>query len=371
MVFLLVLSFGTGFGFSQSLLGPAPGLPEEFNTLPEVWHYLEDYYVNKHSIDPQELSEGAIEGLLEALDDPYTYYLDAETYQLAISDLQGSFEGIGAVITVEDDELTVVSPIAGSPADGAGIRAGDKILEVDGEPTSAMSLQEAVLRVRGPKGTTVTLLILHQGETTPTEMEIRRAEITIDSVCLDLLPDNIAHIRITHLSERTHAEFSSALDDARGDGAEGIILDLRNNPGGYLHVAVDIASEFLDGGIVLYEADDEGNIVKEWPASPGGLALDLPVALLVNGGSASGSEVLAGALRDRGRAPLIGTRTYGKGSVCLVQELSDGSAVYVTTTRWLTPDGRLIEGQGLAPDFEITDEETQLQFAIEHVKAQL
>jgi len=379
MVLLILVSFFAGFTFSQSLSRPASQLPPEFDTLSEVWQTLENYYVNKEALDPDELSEAAINGLLEALGDPYTSYVDAETYKLSIPELEGSFEGIGAVIAMEDGEITVVSPIAGSPAEAQGIRAGDKILEIDGQPTSGMSLAEAVLKIRGPQGTKVTLLILHPGETTPLEVEVIRAQIELDSVYLKMLPDDIAYIQITYFTERTHEELVAALNDAIETGAKGIILDLRNNPGGYLHIVVEVADEFLDGGIVLYQADDDGNITREWPASPGGLATDLPLVLLVNGGSASGSEVLAGALQDRERAPLIGTTTYGSGSVKAFYELSDGSALYLTTGRWLTPNGRLIEGVGLTPDIEVamTEEDIesgrdpQLERAIEYIEEAL
>ncbi len=376
VVLLIVLSFGAGFAYSKLFTPAAPELPAEFDTLGEVWELLSLDYVNKDALDPEELSRGAIEGMLEALGDPYTSYL--ESYQLASSDLEGSFEGIGAIVSMEDGELTVVSPIAGGPAERQGMRAGDKILEVDGEPTSEMNLIEAVLKIRGDKGTTVTLLILHQGETTPVAIEIVREEIKLDSVYLDMLPEDTAHIRITHFVERTPDELTEALNSALQSDAWGIILDLRGNPGGYLDVVVDVADEFLDGGIILYEADSEGDIIEEWTASSGGLATDLPLIVLVDGGSASGSEVLAGALRDRGRATLIGTKTYGKGSVNILHELSDHSALYVTMARWLTPDRHLIEGVGLIPDIEveITEEDIasgrdpQLERAIEYLQAQ-
>ncbi len=376
VVVLIVLSFGAGFAYSKLFTPAAPELPAEFNTLGEVWELLSEDYVNNEALDPEELSRGAIEGMLEALGDPYTSYL--ESYQVAWSDLEGSFEGIGAIVSMEDGELTVVSPIAGGPAERQGVRAGDKILEIDGEPISGMNLMEAVLKVRGDKGTTVTLLILHQGETTPVAIEIVREEIKLDSVYLDMLPDDIAHIRITHFAERTPDELTSALNDALQSGAWSIILDLRGNPGGLLDVVVDVVDEFLDGGIILYAADDEGDIIEEWPASSGGLATDLPLIVLVDGGSASGSEVLAGALRDHERATLIGTITYGKGSVNILHELSDGSALYVTTARWLTPDLHLIEGVGLTPDIEVeitaediaSGQDPQLESAIEYLQAQ-
>lgn len=376
VVVLIILSFGAGFAYSQLLTGAAPELPAEFNTLGEVWELLSEDYVNNEALDPEELSRGAIEGMLEALGDPYTSYL--ESYQVAWSDLEGSFEGIGAIVSMEDGELTVVSPIAGGPAERQGVRSGDKILEVDGEPTSEMNLMEAVLKVRGDKGTTVTLLILHQGETRPVAIEIVREEIKLDSVYLDMLADDIAHIRITHFAERTPVELTEALNNVLQSGVWSIILDLRGNPGGLLDVVVDVVDEFLDGGIILYAADDAGDIIEDFPASSGGLATDLPLIVLVDGGSASGSEVLAGALQDHERATLIGTITYGKGSVNILHELSDGSALYVTTARWLTPDLHLIEGVGLTPDIEVeitaediaSGQDPQLESAIEYLQAQ-
>lgn len=372
---LIVLSFGAGFAYSQ-LLHTTPELPDEFNALRDIWNILSDDYVNNEALDPEELSKGAIEGMLEALGDPYTSYM--ENYDLAASDLQGSFEGIGAIISVKNSELTVVSPIAGGPAERQGVRSGDKILKVNGEPTSNMSLTEAVLKIRGEKGSTVTLLILHQDENTPVEVEIIREEIEIDSVYLDMLPDDIAHLQITYFAKTTPGEFTTALNNALQSGTRGIILDLRGNSGGYLYVVADVASEFLDGGIILYEADNAGDIIEEWTASTGGLATDMPLVVLIDGGSASGSEVLVGALQDHGRATLIGTKTYGKGSVNVLHRLSDNSAIYVTTARWLTPDRHLIEGKGITPDIEveITEEDIssgrdpQLESAIEYLQDQ-
>ena len=378
ILLVFLLAFGAGFAYSQ-LLDPraTSEFPEELHAIEEVWWLLSEDYVNNDALDPEKLSRGAIEGMLEALDDPYTSYF--ESYDVVSSALEGgSFEGIGAVVTMKDGEFAVVSPIAGGPAERQGVRAGDKILEIDSETTSGMSLIEAVLKVRGEVGTTVILLILHKNENTPVTIEIVREEITIDSVYLDMLPDNIAHIQITQFASGTSDELTTALSDAIQSGAWGIILDLRGNPGGYLDVTVDVASEFLDGGIVLYEADEEGNIIKEWTASSGGLVIDLPIAVLVDGGSASGSEVLAGALQDRGRAALIGTETFGKGSVNIVRELSDGSAIVITKARWLTPNHHTIEGVGLTPDIEVnitaddiaSGRDPQLESAIQYLGAQ-
>lgn len=378
ILLVFLLAFGAGFAYSQ-LLDPraTSEFPEELHSIEEVWWLLSEDYVNQDALDPEKLSRGAIEGMLEALNDSYTSYF--ESYDVVSSYLEGgSFEGIGAIITLEDGELTVVSPIADGPAERQGVRSGDKILEIDGEPTSGMSLIEAVLKVRGEIGTTVILLILHQNENTPVTIEIVREEITISSVYLDMLPEDIALIQITRFADKTSDELIVALSDALQSGAGDIILDLRGNPGGYLDVTVDVAGEFLDGGIVLYEADEAGNIFKEWTASSGGLAIDLPIVVLVDDGSASGSEVLAGALQDRGRATLIGTETFGKGSVNVVRKLSDGSALVVTTARWLTPDYHQIEGVGLTPDIEVnitaddiaSGRDPQLESAIQYLGAQ-
>jgi carboxyl-terminal processing protease len=315
--------------------------------------------------------------MLEALGDPYTAYM--ESHEIELSDLEGSYEGVGAYVSMEDGQLTVVSPIAGSPAEREGVRANDRILEIDGESTTDMSLMEAIMKIRGPKGSSVTLTILHQGEYEPVDITIVREEIQLESVYLDVLPENIAHLRITHFEADTTGEFTSALGDALDSGVSGIIVDLRGNPGGYLHIVVDIADEFLDGGIVLYEADDSGNVMDEYPATAGGMATEIPLVVLVDNSSASGSEVLAGALRDNGRATVIGTTTYGKGSVNILRRLSDGSGLYITIARWLTPNHHLIEGVGLVPDIvvELTEEDidvgidTQLEYAIEYLQSHL
>ena len=377
VVLVIVLAFAAGFFYSQLLLDdPAANLPDEFDILGESWGLLSTFYVNQSALDPEALSTGALRGMLEALGDSYTSYV--ESYLLASSDLAGSFEGIGALVAIEDGQLTVVSPIVGGPAEQQGVLAGDRILQVDGQSTAGMSLTEAVLMIRGPKGTEVTLLIMHRGETTPLEITIVRQEIKLDSVYQDMLPGDIAYIEITHFKQATADEMADALGEAIDSQAQAVILDLRGNPGGYLQTVVDIADLFLDGGIVLYEADDSGNIIKEWTADAGGLALDLPLAVMVDGGSASGSEVLAGAFQDRGRGVLIGTTTFGKGSVAVLQQVSNDAALYITTARWLTPDGHLIEGLGLTPDYvvELTEEDiaagndTQLDFAISYIEGQ-
>ncbi len=381
LLIIVVLAFGAGLAVSAEFLpSPSQVVYSEETTgklglLGEIWNALTQKYVDKGALDADTLGEGAIRGMLEALGDPYTAYIDAEHYKLERSSFQGSFEGIGALVGLDNGELVVRAPIANSPAQRAGIRANDKILAVDGEPTAGLTLVEAVSRIRGPRGTLVRLTVLHQGELDPVEVQIVRDEIKADSVELTMLPDNIAHIWITHFSDRTNSELATVLKDTREDGAVGIILDLRANPGGLLTAAVEVASQFLKKGIVVYQLDGEGER-RDWEVRPGGLATDTPLAILVNGSTASGSEVVAGALQDAGRGPLIGERTFGKGSVWEFFELSDGSALAITVSRWYTPSGRLIEGEGLVPDFEVQVTEadlengadTQLQRAVDYIK---
>jgi len=375
---VIVLAFVVGFTLPSVLsLGHGTGqLPREFDSLIEVWTLLRQDYVNQSAIDPEILAQGAIDGMLEALGDPYTaYYYDYEEFN---DYLEGQFEGIGVFFSIDDGILTVVSPIKGSPADNTGIKAGDIILEVDGESTLGFTDLDAITRIRGPKGTTVTLLIQHEGEDAPVEIQIVRDTITEPSVYYESLSDNIGYIQITHFASSTANEFKTALVDLMDNGSEGLVIDLRENPGGFLDTVSDIADELIDTGIILYVANDDLEVSQEYTAEPGGLAVDIPLAVLVDGGSASGSEVLAGALQDHERAVIIGTLTFGKGSVDSIYELQNGSALYLTTSRWLTPDKHLIEGIGITPDFlvEIGEEDatngidTQLNFAIEYLQSQ-
>jgi carboxyl-terminal processing protease len=358
------LSFGAGCVLgTRNSSEPETGL----EVVEEAWEVILQDYVDKDNLDTGTLAQGAIEGMVEALDDPYTSYLDAETYQLSLRSLEGKFEGIGAYVGMRDEQLIIIAPIADSPADKAGIKAGDVILEVDGESTSDMSLAEAVLNVQGPAGTTVTLLILHEGETEPVVIEIVRAEIELPSVQFEMR-EEIAYINITYFSERTAQELSPVVESINQQAATGIILDLRSNPGGLLGAVVDAAGFFLDEGVVLDVVDNEGNR-DIYSVRPGEISTDLPMVVLVDEYSASGSEVLAGALQDHGRATIAGAKTFGKGSVNILRQFTDGSGLYITSARWLTPNGRLIEGEGLYPDYELELEgEDAIQWAIDYLR---
>jgi len=363
LVVSLALSFGAGCTLGDRT---PPSLGPGLDSIVEAWDIIVNDYVGKDGLDTSTLSQAAIKGMVEALDDPYSAYLDAETYQLSLSDLAGKFEGIGAYVAVKDEQIIIIAPIPDSPAAKAGIKAGDIILGIDDKPTSEMSLAEAVLYIRGPKDTSVRLLILHQGETEPEEIEIVRAEIELSSVHFEMKGD-IAYINITYFSERTNEELSPVLQSIIQEAATGIILDLRSNPGGLLQTVVDVASYFLEKGVVVDVVDNQGQHTTS-TVRPKGAATDLPLVVLVDSYSASGSEVLAGALQDYDRAIIAGTTTYGKGSVNILHQLEDGSGLYITTARWLTPNGRPIEGKGIGPDYELDLEEDAIQWAIDYLK---
>jgi len=345
-VLSLILSFGAGCALGAKT-------PEEagLGKVEEVWNIVFQDYVERDKLDANALREGAIEGMLEALNDPYSTYLDAETYQLSLSNLEGKFEGIGARVTVKEEQLIVVAPIEDTPAEKAGIKAGDIILEISGESARGLTLEEAVLKIRGPKGTPVRLLVLHQGETEAEEIEIIRGEIEVPSIHFEMKGD-IAYIRIGEFSRRTSEELAPFVESIIEEAATGIILDLRSNLGGVLQETVDVAGYFLREGVVVRMVDNRGQETHS-VVGASQLTIDLPMVVLVDSFTASGGEVLAGALQDYDRAIVAGSKTFGKGSVNILRQLGDGSGLYITTARWLTPKGRPIEGEGITPDYEL------------------
>ena len=364
LVAVVALAFGVGYNQGRAPAGGGEGL----GVVEEAWDIIFRDYVDRDKLDSGELSKGAIEGMIEALDDPYSSYIEAGTYEIGMSGLEGEIEGIGAQVGMREEKLTIISPIPNSPAAQAGIKAEDVILEIDGASTAEMNVVEAVLKIRGPKGTPVTLLIQHKGEAEPEEIEIIRATIELSSVALEMRGD-IAHLTITHFSRRTATELQPKLQDIEQAGAEGIILDMRGNPGGILDTVVEVASYFLKDGVVVKVVDNRGTETLLEVKSQE-IVTELPMVVLVNGTSASGSEVLAGTLQDHGRATVAGNQTFGKGSVNVPRELQDGSGLYITTARWLTPDGRLIEGEGIKPDIELELEgDEAIDWAIGYLKS--
>lgn len=339
------------FSLSPSDNKTLSGLPTDFSMLAQAWQILQKDYVDKTKLDPVKMAQGAVRGMVDAVGDPYTAYVSPDAHKLEMGELMGKFEGIGASISKKDNLLIITAPIPGSPAEKAGLKSGDVILKINGESTEALSSSEAALKIRGPAGTSVKLTIGRSGMTQPFETEIIRGEIKLASIKSEMHGD-IAYIRIQQFVDSTTDDFQAALKDAYDKGAKGVILDLRDNPGGLLTQAVDISSQFLLRGIVVKVIDSQGN---EYPymVKPGGLAKDVPVVVLVNENSASASEIVAGALQDNGRAKLAGTKTFGKGSVQVIRQLDDGSAIHVTIAKFYTPTGKAINGVGLTPDYPL------------------
>jgi carboxyl-terminal processing protease len=306
--------------------------------------------------------------MVDSIKDPYSAYMTKDIAAMNSSDFQGQFEGVGASVGVdENNQVIIVAPIAGSPADKAGIKAGDLLIAVDGKSMTDLTPTDAMVLIRGPKGSTVTLTVLHKDTTTPVDIAIVRATINLDSVSFEMKGD-IAYIKITQFTERTDDELSPYLQTISQNGAKGIIIDLRDNPGGILDTVVSDVSHFVKIDPVVSVVDRNGNKTTSSVKNVSPKIYDLPMVVLVNGNSASGSEVFSGALQDDGRALIAGTQTFGKGSVDTLASLSDGSAIYITIARWLTPNGHLIEGKGIQPD-QVLDFTTVdgIQWAIDYL----
>ncbi len=345
------------------------GLPPEFDRLAEVWDLLQREHIAGQNLDPAAVSDGAIRGMLAAIDDPYAAFVDRQQFPLSQQDIQGFFEGIGAEVGIRDGAITILAPIEDSPADKAGLKPGDVILEVDGESIRGFGLLEVVGRIRGEKGTTVRLLVRRMSSGASEELTIERGVIPLKSVRLLMQAGRIGHLRITGFTGTTNDDLATAIERFERSKGLGMVVDLRYNPGGLVSSVVDVTSQFIDQGLVLYQIDAQGDR-RDWNLTPGGLALEIPVVVLVNEFSASASEVFAGAIMDHERAQVIGATTFGKGSVNKLWPLSDGSGVNFTTARWFTPNGTLIEGEGIVPDLlqdasEDESEDIQLDRAIE------
>ena len=344
----MVLSFGAGCTLTTRVI---PGNAQGLEVVKESWDIIFQNYVDRTKLDSANLSAGAIKGIVEALDDPYTSYMNPQAYQISTSDSQGKFDGIGATVGLRDKKLTIIAPIPDLPAAKAGIKPGDTILEINEQSTLGMGVEEAVSRIRGAKGTAVRLLIQHPGEANPIEIEIIRAEIKLISVSFEMKGD-IAYVNISHFTELTNEELLPVLASVSQNGATGIILDLRGNPGGLLDAVVDVASHFIKEGVIVSTVDNQGR-KESSSVKSGDVKTDLRMVVLTDNYSASGSEVIAGALQDYRRAYIAGTKTYGKGSVNKLYQLKDGSGLYITIGRWFTPNGRMLEGEGITPDKEL------------------
>jgi len=329
-------------------------LKDLFGPFWQTWELVHEEYVDQ-PVDNELLMRGAIRGMLDSLGDPHTSYLDPEEYKSLTTQLQGedTYEGIGAWVNTTKDYLTIISPMPGSPAEKVGLRTGDKIIAIDGEDMTGVDGELVRKRVLGPAGSTVTLTILRTGKD-PFDVKITRAKITVPSVDYRMLDNDIAYVRVLIFADNTKDELVKALKDLMRQNPRGLILDLRGNGGGYLQSAIDVASEFVTKGVIVTEEYGDGTR-RSYDAQRGGLATDIPMVVLINEGSASASEIVAGAIQDLGRGQLVGVKSYGKGSVQIPTALKNNQgAVRITVARWLTPKGRTIQGVGLTPDVEVT-----------------
>ena len=318
----------------------------------EVIRRLQDTFIGAEDLTDEQLRRAAIEGIIDSLDDPYTSYLSPEQYERFAGSLEGGdseFEGIGAEVTARGGQIMILWPLPGSPARRAGVRAGDVILAVDGESVEGMSLLEVVTLIRGPKGTEVVLRLLSAGSIRHVDVPVVRDTIVVTTTSARIHDGDIGYVRLDRFDKGVPERLPEAIAELREEGARGLILDLRGNTGGLVETAIAVVSEFVEDGLVFLSRKADGT-EEEHEVTGKGTVYDLPLVVLVDGFSASASEIVAGSLQDHGRASVVGSRTFGKGSVNLLSELESGSGLYVTTARWLTPDGRLIEGVGLEPD---------------------
>ncbi len=377
IIILGVFGLGVWFGRSQVSCQICAPADVDFSLFWETWQTIKEKYVDKAKLDTQEMIYGAISGMVKSLNDPYTIFLKPEDTKRFIEDVKGSFEGVGMEVDVRNGQLQVVAPLEGTPAQKAGIKPGDIIMKVDGTTTAEMSVDEAVNLIRGPKGTEVTLTIYREEWGEARDIKIVRSVIDVPSNKLEIRDDGIAYLRIYHFSENAAYDFREAAIKILESNSQKIILDLRDNPGGYLEVAQDIAGWFLERGqVVTVEDFGEGKEQNKYLAEGNAKLVSYPVVVLINKGSASGSEILAGALRDDRGVKLIGETSFGKGSVQELEKLRGGSSLKITIAKWLTPNGDLITGKGLEPDVkvELTTEDAvanrdpQLDKAIEILK---
>lgn len=390
---LLILSGGIGYQLGEKKVsiglkdlrpvvntGAPSGTSVDFGVFWDVWSKLTRYYIEPQTIDVQKLVHGAITGMVASVGDPYTSYFPPQENKQFKEDLGGAFEGIGAELGMKDSRVVIISPLKGTPAEAAGVKPNDIILKVDDADTAGWTVEQAVNKIRGQKGTKVKLTLFSPTDTNgPRDVSIVRNTITVPSVISwvknlrDVTEiskateaatlrsrssnDRVAYIKLTRFGDNTNADWNKAVDgilqsEKSSGKVAGLILDLRNNPGGYLDGAVYIASEFMKGGTVVSQVNSDGTR-QDYPTDRKGKLTDMKVVVLVNGGSASAAEIVSGALRDSNRAKLVGETTFGKGTVQTPFDLSGGSSVHITTGKWLLPKGSSISKKGLTPDVAV------------------
>lgn len=382
-IVLLAMSFAAGMGalwMVQRVQARSAGdSGAELDVFWEAWNILDDEFLGE-TPSHEERERGAARGMVGTFDDPYTVFVDPQPRELERDEMRGHFGGIGAYVSVDDQGRIVLTPMADQAAEQAGIEDGDILIAVDGVDVSDMPSEDVVALIRGPLGSVVTLTVRRPSTSEELDFEIERARVELPTVEFRVLNEDAStgYVAIRLIGERTPEELRDALSDLRQEGVDRLVLDLRHNPGGALSASVEVASEFMSGGVVLYEERQDGQ-QKPYYARRGGLAVDWPLVVLIDGASASGAEIIAGALQDSGRAQLVGEKSFGKGSVQHVHDLSDGSSLHVTVARWLTPRRQQIDQQGLSPDLVValTQEDVeagrdpQLDRAVEQLGAML
>ena len=323
----------------------------DFSLFWDTWDKVEQKYVDKKKLDPQRMLYGAIKGMVATLNDPYTFFLTPDENKETKNDLDGKFEGIGAQLGLKDNRIIVIAPLKNSPAMRAGILAGDYVIAVDGQSTKDMTLPLAVSKIRGKKGTKIKLTFSRDGK--EFEKELVRDQIQVDSVELTFEKPNIAHLKVNQFGDNTNSEWDKAVDTIaskyQSKQIKGLVLDLRDNPGGFLESSVYLASEFLPVGKLVVKQESTTGENRDYSVERSGRLLDIPIAVLINQGSASASEILSGALRDYKRATLIGVKSFGKGSVQEALDLQSGAGLHVTVAKWILPKGEWINGKGITP----------------------
>jgi carboxyl-terminal processing protease len=361
MLFVLTgAAFGAGMvAGGANLLTPCivrtSDQPAQFATFWQAWNLVQRNFVDRQALDPTTMTYGAVRGMVEALGDTgHTAFLTPQEKELRRSGIAGAFTGIGAELGIREGLPVIVAPIDGSPAAEAGLRPGDILVRVDGEDVTRLPLSEIVEKVRGPADTEVQLTVLRPDDDQSLDITITRREIDIPAASWAMVPGtSVAAVRISQFSANAERDLINAIQAAEADGATGLIVDVRNNPGGLLDQAIRVTSQFLTGGNVLLEEDAEGNRT-EYPVVEGGRAPEIPLVVLVNPGTASAAEIFAGAIQDHERGQVVGETTFGTGTVLQPFDLDDGSELLLGVRQWLTPNGRLIRNQGIAPDFEVT-----------------
>lgn len=394
---LVILAFSATSLFVGYKLHDVPGLPSSstpvtvdrsvnkgtvsFNQFWDVWDMIKHEYYDQSKISDKDLVYGAIKGMVAAIGDPYTVFLTPTEQKITSDDLNGNFDGVGIQLGFKAKELAVIAPLPGTPADRAGVMPGDIIAAIKDEQksidksTDGMSLEEAVGIIRGKAGTKVTIAIVREGEAKAKIVDLVREKINVPSVTLEFVGDKkqIAHLKILKFGGETRDEWAKAVKEiAANKDVIGIALDVRNNPGGYLQAAVDIASEFLKQGTEVVHEESGGKVIERLNTIRQGAFVNTPVVVLINGGSASASEILSGALKDQRSIPLIGDKSFGKGTVQEPKELANGTGIHITIAKWLTPNGTWVHQKGIEPDISVvnkldTKEDEQLNEAIKQL----